>query len=86
MATPTRPTDQDPDWADQLADHLGPGCFPATHDRLVAILSTRHAPSHLLWRLAALPRAREFSSLAELLEHLGQTDGPSGPRTSTDPS
>lgn len=86
MTTPTRSTNQDPDWADELATHLGPGCFPATHDRLAATLITRHAPSHLLWRLAGLPRTREFSSLEEVMDHLAQTDGPSAPKTGAEPS
>lgn len=66
----------DPGWADELATYLGPGCFPATHDHLAATLIQRHAPSHLLWHLSSLPRTREFGSLEEVVEQVGQTPPP----------
>lgn len=78
--------DDDPGWVEELATHLGPGCFPTTHDHLAATLITRHAPSHLLWHLSVLPRTREFQSLDELVAYLGQTAGPSQPRPAADPS
>ena len=72
MTTATESTTHpDSSWSDELATYLGPGCFPATHDRLTATLIERHAPSHLLWRLSVAPRTREFQSVGELVEHLG---------------
>jgi hypothetical protein len=73
MTTPTASTDhQDSRWPDELATYLGPGCFPASHDHLAATLIRRRAPSHLLWHLSLAPRTREFQSLEELVEQLGQ--------------
>lgn len=45
-------------------------CFPAGYDDLAAVLLRKHAPSHLLWRLSGLPRARAFGSLQELFDCL----------------
>jgi len=59
------------DLSDELAAFLRPACFPATHDHLAAILIRRSAPSPLLWHLSVLPRARQFASLDEVIEHLG---------------
>lgn len=64
-------THHDSSWTDELATYLGPGCFPATPDRLTATLIERHAPSHLWWRLSVAPRTRAFQSLDELVEHVG---------------
>lgn len=79
MTTPTASassqdssSSQDPSWADELATYLSPRCFPATHDHLAATLIARHAPSHLLWHLSLAPRTREFQSLDELVEQLGE--------------
>ena len=63
-------THPDSSWSDELATYLGPGCFPATHDRLAARLIERHAPSHLWWRLSVAPRTRDFQSLEDLVGHL----------------
>ena len=86
MTTPTASADQDPGWADELAAHLGPGCFPATHDHLAATLIQRHAPSHLLWHLSVLPRTREFQSVDELVDVLARTPPPTSLGTDAYPS
>lgn len=79
MTTPTAPTRHpepgglaDSSWADELATYLSPGCFPATHDHLAATLIQRQAPSHLLWHLSLAPRTREFQSVQDLVERLGE--------------
>ena len=71
MTAPPAPRSQHQEWSDELTDFLGPACFPATHDHLAATLIQRHAPSRLLWHLSVLPRARQFASLDEVIEHLG---------------
>ena len=76
MTTPTAsPSHHDQGWADELAMHLSPGSFPATHDHLAATLIQRHAPSHLLWHLSGLPRTRVFQSLDELVYKATLGDG-----------
>ncbi|MEO6413621.1 MAG: DUF2795 domain-containing protein [Pedococcus sp.] len=71
-APPAHMSPQHQEWSDELAAFLRPACFPATHDHLAATLIQRHAPSQLLWHLSALPRARQFASLDEVIEHLGR--------------
>lgn len=58
------------DWPEQLARALRPSCFPARQDEMLATLIRLRAPSHLLWRLACLPRTRRFGSLAEVLDYV----------------
>ena len=70
--SPAPDTVPSPAWLEDLFDHLPAGCFPGTHDDLVAALVRQHAPSHLLWHLSVLPRTRRFESTDELLAHLGQ--------------
>lgn len=55
-------------WSEQLGHVLRPTCFPARQDDLLATLIRHHAPSHLMWRLTCLPRTRQFTSLAEVVE------------------
>ena len=43
--------------------------------RSAAALLRQHAPSHLLWHLSVLPRARRFETTEELLTHLGEASG-----------
>lgn len=57
-------------WGSELAAHLAPRCFPATHDDLAALLLRQHAPSRLVWYLSVLPRQRRFDTLEELLDWL----------------
>lgn len=66
-----------PRWRQELEVVLSAECFPAGSDDLTAILLRKHAPSHLLWRLSVLPRAREFGSLTELFAFLEQAQPPS---------
>ena len=78
MSTPPSSTShQDQAWPEELATFLGPRCFPATHDHLVATLIKRHAPSRLVWHVSSLPRTRHFQSLGEVIEHLTQDSSPS---------
>lgn len=82
MTTPTAsPSHHDQGWADELAMHLSPGSFPATHDHLAATLIQRHAPSHLLWHLSGLPRTQVFQSLDELVDALDRLVPPAAPGT-----
>ena len=63
-------TGGDSPWPEQLGHVLRPACFPARQDDLLATLVRAHAPSHLMWRLARLPRTRVFSSVEEVVEFL----------------
>lgn len=76
MTAPPAPRSQHQEWSDELAAFLGPACFPATHDHLVATLIQRHAPSRLLWHLSVLPRSRQFASLDAVIEQLGGAAAP----------
>lgn len=50
----------------ELRAHLARLPFPATQDDTLARLVARHAPSRLLWRVAALSRTHTYRSLDEL--------------------
>jgi hypothetical protein len=72
---PAAPDAAAPAWLQELAERLPATCFPGTYDDLASALVRRHAPSHLIWHLSVLPRARRFETLEELLAHLGEATG-----------
>ncbi len=49
--------------------------FPTTQDDVLALLVARHVASRLLWRAAALNRAREYHSVDEVCEEIAQFAG-----------
>jgi len=59
----------------ELSARLPASCFPGTYDDLASALVRQHAPSHLIWHLSVLPRARRFEAPEELLAHLGAATG-----------
>jgi hypothetical protein len=62
-------------WVQELSERLPASCFPGTYDDLASALVRRHAPSHLIWHLSVLPRARRFETPDELLTYLGDATG-----------
>ncbi len=55
------------EWHSQLAGYLGPDCFPARGDQLLAALISRRCPSSLLWHLSSLPQSRRYTSVDEVI-------------------
>jgi hypothetical protein len=75
MTAPAAPDPDEQAWLRELLDRLPASCLPGTYDDLAAALLRQHAPSHLLWHLSVLPRARRFETTEELLTHLGEASG-----------
>jgi hypothetical protein len=53
--------------------------FPTSQDDILALLVARHEPSRLLWRAAALSRARDYLSADEVCEEITLASGPGMP-------
>lgn len=75
VRTPSAPSDSDPAWREDLAAYLRPQMFPAGQDELQATLLRLHAPSRLLWRLAALSPMRQYASLDTVIEEVDRRSG-----------
>jgi hypothetical protein len=51
-----------------LRSALGDSSLPARGDHILADLVRRHAPAELLWRTAALPTSREYTTFDEVAQ------------------
>ncbi len=64
---PSDATNPESEWHLELAGYLGPDCFPAHGDQLLAALIGQRCPSRLLWHLSSLPQSRRYASVDEVI-------------------
>ncbi len=65
-------TDLDRDLA-RLREVLARHHFPTRQDDVLALLVSRHEPSRLLWRAAALDRAQVYRSADEVCDEIARS-------------
>jgi hypothetical protein len=55
----------------ELASFIGRAHYPATREQLLALVTSRHAPDHVLDELRTLPDDRSFDTLQDAWTALG---------------